>query len=305
MRADVERRAESFQFLWWNVERAKLKRVIRAFIKSKTAFLGIFIMTVVIITAVFSPFLAPYDPYEQNLNQRLKPPAWVEGGNREYLFGTDQLGRDVVSRLIYSSRITLIVVVTSVILAAAVGVSLGLIAGFYGGWIDVAIMGVTNFFFSFPYVLLAIALMAIIGPGFSTLILVLGLTSWPIYTRIIRSEVLSVKERDFIEAAQALGVREGTILLRHITPNVFNSVLVTATLEVARQIINEAFFSYLGLGVQPPTPSWGNMISDAKQYTFVNGWLIVFPGLAILFTALATNVIGDWLRDVFDPHSVF
>jgi len=293
------------KFLWWNVDGAKLPRSVRAFIKSKTAFFGFFIICIVIIAALFSPALAPHDPYEQNLSQRLKPPVWMEGGSPDYLLGTDQLGRGVLSRLIYSSRITLIVVVTSVVLAATVGVVLGLIAGFWGGWLDSAIMGITNFFFSFPYVLLAIALMAVIGPGFSTLILVLGLTSWPIYTRIIRSEVFSIKERDFVEAARALGVKEGIILMRHILPNVFNSVLVTATLEVARQIINEAFFSFLGLGVQPPIPSWGNMISDGKQYIFVSWWLITFPGIAIFLTALATNVIGDWLRDVFDPHSVF
>jgi len=306
MKSSVKgRQSGRFKFLWWNLEGAKLPRIVRAFIRSKIVIFGFFIISIVIIAALFSPALAPHDPYEQNLSQRLKPPFWMKGGSLEYVLGTDQLGRDVLSRLIYSSRITLIVVVTSVVLAATVGVGLGLIAGFWGGWLDSAIMGVTNFFFSFPYVLLAIALMAVIGPGFNTLILVLGLTSWPIYTRIIRSEVFSIKERDFVEAARALGVREKTILRRHILPNVFNSVLVTATLEVARQIINEAFFSFLGLGVQPPIPSWGNMISDGKQYIFVSWWLITFPGIAIFLTALATNVIGDWLRDVFDPHSVF
>jgi peptide/nickel transport system permease protein len=193
----------------------------------------------------------------------------------------------------------------AVFIAAVTGVGIGLLAGFYGGWIDSVLMGFTNFFLSFPHVLLAIAIMGIVGPGFTTLILVLGLTSWPIYTRIIRSEVLTLKELEFVEAARALGVREIVILAKHITPNVLNSILVTASLETARMIINEAFFSFLGLGVQPPIPSWGNMLYDGKAYIFVNHWLITLPGIAIFLTTLGLNLIGDWLRDLFDPHMVF
>jgi peptide/nickel transport system permease protein len=201
--------------------------------------------------------------------------------------------------------VSLIVAVVAVFIAGVTGVGIGLVAGFYGGWIDAALMGLTNFFLSFPYVLLAIAIMGIVGPGFTTLILVLGLTSWPIYTRIVRSEVLTLKEVNFVEAARALGVRDVVVLFKHISPNVINSVLVTASLETARMIINEAFFSFLGLGVQPPTPSWGNMLYDGKAYIFLNHWLITLSGIAIFVTTLGLNLIGDWLRDVFDPHMVF
>jgi peptide/nickel transport system permease protein len=200
--------------------------------------------------------------------------------------------------------VSLIVAGVAVCIAGVMGVSIGLVAGFYGGWLDSVLMGLTNFFLSFPYVLLAIAIMGIVGPGFTTLVLVLGLTSWPIYTRIVRSEVLTLREVNFVEAARALGVREVVILFRHITPNVLNSVMVTASLETARMIINEAFFSFLGLGVQPPTPSWGNMLYDGKAYIFLNHWLITLSGIAIFLTTLGLNLIGDWLRDVFDPHMV-
>jgi peptide/nickel transport system permease protein len=235
---------------------------------------------------------------------RLKPPVWDAGAKAGHLLGTDALGRDVLSRLIYGARVSLIVAAVAVCIAGVTGVAIGLVAGFYGGWIDSALMGLTNFFLSFPYVLLAIAIMGIVGPGFTTLILVLGLTSWPIYTRIVRSEVLTLKEVNFVEAARALGVREAVVLFKHITPNVMNSVMVTASLETARMIINEAFFSFLGLGVQPPTPSWGNMLYDGKAYIFLNHWLITLSGIAIFLTTLGLNLIGDWLRDVFDPHMV-
>ena len=236
---------------------------------------------------------------------RLKPPFWDPAAKEGHPLGTDQLGRDVLSRMIYGARVSLIVAAVAVFIAAVTGVGIGLLAGFYGGWIDSVLMGFTNFFLSFPHVLLAIAIMGIVGPGFTTLILVLGLTSWPIYTRIIRSEVLTLKELEFVEAARALGVREIVILAKHITPNVLNSILVTASLETARMIINEAFFSFLGLGVQPPIPSWGNMLYDGKAYIFVNHWLITLPGIAIFLTTLGLNLIGDWLRDLFDPHMVF
>jgi peptide/nickel transport system permease protein len=293
------------KFLWWNLEGMRLPRSARAVIRSKTAILGIVFVLIALVAATFAPYLSPHDPFKQNMTLRLKPPAWAEGGSSKYLLGTDQLGRCVLSRLIYGARISLIVAAVAVLIAAVLGVALGLIAGFFGGWIDQGIMGVTNFFLSFPYVLLAIAIMGVIGPGFSTLILVLGLTSWPVYTRIIRSEVLSVKELEFVDAARALGVREDRILIRHILPNVMNSVMVTASLETARMIINEAFFSFLGLGVQPPIPSWGNMLNDGKAYIFVTWWLVTFPGVAIFLTTLGTNLIGDWLRDLLDPHMVF
>lgn len=305
MKTETTKSIGNLRFLFWNLDNVRLPRSIRAILRSKTAIWGIIFVLFALFLAVFAPVIAPHDPYEQRITERLKPPAWIEGGSSEFLLGTDQLGRDVLSRLIYGSRVSLIVAAVAVLIAATVGVVLGLIAGFVGGWIDAVIMGFANFFLSFPYVLLAIAIMGVLGPGFNTLVLVLGLTSWPIYTRIIRSEVLSVKERDYVEAVRALGIAEVVILFRHVLPNVLNSVMVTASLETARMIINEAFFSFLGLGVQPPEPSWGNMLNDGKAYIFVTWWLVTFPGIAIFLTTLGTNLIGDWLRDLFDPHSVF
>jgi peptide/nickel transport system permease protein len=292
------------KFLWWDLTQLRLPRAVRAVLRSQTILLGILCVSVALFMAVAAPLIAPFDPYTQATGMRLKPPTWEAGGMAGHLLGTDQLGRDVLSRLIYGARVSLLVAAVAVGIAAVSGVAIGLIAGFYGGWLDAALMGLTNFFLSFPYVLLAIAIMGIVGPGFSTLILVLGLTSWPIYTRIVRSEVLGLNAANFVEAARALGVREAAILCKHIAPNVLNSVLVTASLETARMIINEAFFSFLGLGVQPPTPSWGSMLFDGKAYIFVTQWLITLPGVAIFLTTLGLNLIGDWLRDVFDPHMV-
>jgi peptide/nickel transport system permease protein len=305
MPADTARVDTRLKFLWWDVEEVRLPRAVRAVLRSRTVLLGILFVSVAVFVALAAPVIAPFDPYVQQTGMRLKPPAWEPGALPGHVLGTDALGRDVLSRLIYGARVSLIVALVAVFIAGVTGVAIGLIAGFYGGWMDSALMGLTNFFLSFPYVLLAIAIMGIVGPGFTTLILVLGLTSWPIYTRIVRSEVLTLKQIHFVEAARALGVREIVVLFKHIAPNVINSVLVTASLETARMIINEAFFSFLGLGVQPPTPSWGNMLYDGKAYIFMNHWLITLSGIAIFLTTLGLNLIGDWLRDVFDPHMVF
>jgi len=304
MPADSAKPDSRVKVLWCDLEGVRLPRAVRAVLRSRTVFLGILFVSVALFVAVAAPLIAPFDPYVQATGMRLKPPIWDAGAKEGHLLGTDALGRDVLSRLIYGARVSLIVAGVAVCIAGVTGVGIGLIAGFYGGWIDSVLMGLTNFFLSFPYVLLAIAIMGIVGPGFTTLVLVLGLTSWPIYARIVRSEVLTLREVNFVEAARALGVREVAILFRHITPNVLNSVMVTASLETARMIINEAFFSFLGLGVQPPVPSWGNMLYDGKAYIFMNHWLITLSGIAIFLTTLGLNLIGDWLRDVFDPHMV-
>ena len=293
------------KFLFWNLKSVRLHRTVRAVIRSKTAFWGILFVFIAVGSAIFAPILAPHDPYKQNLRARIKPPVWIEGGSRQHFLGTDQLGRDMLSRLMYGARVSMSIAGIAVIIASVVGLSIGLLSGFYGGWVDSLLMGFTNIFMSFPYILLAIALMAVIGPGYKTLVLVLGLCTWPIYARLVRSEVLRIKEFDFVEAARALGVREGVILVRHIMRNVLNSLIVTASLEVARQIINEAFFSFIGLGVQVPVPSWGSMLYEGKAYIFKTWWLVSFPGAAIFMTTLGINLLGDWLRDVLDPHMVF
>jgi peptide/nickel transport system permease protein len=298
-------RPDRLTFLGRDLEDVRMPRAVRAMLRSRTVFLGMLFVFLAVFVAVAAPVIAPFDPYKQETAMRLKPPIWQDGAKAGHVLGTDALGRDVLSRLIYGARVSLMVAVVAVFIAGLTGVVIGLLAGFYGGWIDSALMGLTNFFLSFPYVLLAIAIMGIVGPGFTTLILVLGLTSWPIYTRIVRSEVLTLREVNFVEAARALGVREIVVLFKHIAPNVMNSVLVTASLETARMIINEAFFSFLGLGVQPPMPSWGNMLYDGKAYIFLNHWLITLSGIAIFVTTLGLNLIGDWLRDVLDPYMVF
>jgi peptide/nickel transport system permease protein len=303
--ASTAKGPDRLRFLWWDLEDVRVPRALRAILRSRTVLLGMVFVFLALFVAVAAPVISPYDPYKQATGMRLKPPVWEQGARAGHVLGTDALGRDVLSRMIYGARVSLIVAGVAVFIAGVTGVMIGLIAGFYGGWIDSALMGLTNFFLSFPYVLLAIAIMGIVGPGFTTLILVLGLTSWPIYTRIVRSEVLTLKEVSFVEAARALGVRQIAVLFKHIAPNVMNSVLVTASLETARMIINEAFFSFLGLGVQPPMPSWGNMLYDGKAYIFLNHWLITLPGIAIFVTTLGLNLIGDWLRDVLDPYMVF
>ncbi len=305
MKTNPNKDPASLRFLWLKVGGVRLPRGVRAILRSKTAFLGIFFVCMATSAAIFAPVLAPHDPYKQNLEIRIMPPVWVEGGSWKYLLGTDPLGRDVLSRLIYGARVSMSIAAMAVVIASTVGLTIGLLSGFYGGWVDSLLMGFTNLFMSFPYVLLAMALMVVIGPGYKTLILVLGLCTWPIYARIVRSEVLRVKQFEFVEAARAMGVREFIILTKHILRNVINSVIVIASLEIARQIINEAFFSFIGLGVQVPIPSWGSMLFEGKAYIFKTGWLVSFPGIAIFLTTIGLNLMGDWLRDVLDPHMVF
>lgn len=283
----------------------RLPRALKALLGSRSSMVGMFFVSLALICALFAPLLAPYNPYSQNLKARILPPVWVKGGTPAHLLGTDPLGRDVLSRLIYGARVSMAVAGIAVVIASVIGLGIGLLAGFYGGWFDSLLMGFTNLFMSFPYVLLAIALMAVIGPGINTLVLVLGLCTWPIYARIVRSEVLRLRELDFVTAAYALGIRKSVILLRHILPNVLNTMIVTASLEVARQIINEAFFSYLGLGVQVPMPSWGSMLFEGNAYIFKTGWLVTFPGIAIFLTTVGINLLGDWMRDVMDPYTIF
>ncbi|MCC7372654.1 MAG: ABC transporter permease [Chloroflexi bacterium] len=264
-----------------------------------SALIGLAILALVVLSAIFAPFIAPHDPNDQDVARRLRPP--FQAGSA-YVLGTDQVGRDVLSRIIYGTRVALLVGLSAVALSGAIGISLGLLSGFYGGLVDDVIGWVSNVELAFPFVLLAIAVVAVIGANLVNLIVVLSIVAWVTYARIVRAETLVVREQEFVLAARTLGVGDLRILFRHILPNVMTPVIVIATFEVARMIISEASLSFLGLGVEPRIPSWGSMLADGRQYLATGWWIATFPGLGIMLTVLAINLVGDWLRDVLDPR---
>ena len=253
------------------------------------------------LTAIGAPFVTSHDPIRQDLASTLLPPAWEEGGESDHLLGTDSLGRDVLSRLVYGSRVSLSVGFFSVFIGLAFGTWLGLLAGFFGGWLETLIMRIADMQLAMPFMLMAIAAIGAFGPSMMSVVIVLALGIWPGYARMVRGEVLSVKQSEFIEAARVAGCRPVRLILRHILPNVLNTIVVMATLNFGMMIIFEGGLSFLGIGVQPPTPSWGGMLADGRAYVTVAWHLAVFPGLAIMLVVLGTNVFGDWLRDVLDP----
>lgn len=271
----------------------------RAFFGSATGSAGALVVTVVIALAATAGWITS-DPTSQDLAVALQPPSWL-GGQAGGLLGTDNLGRDIFSRIAYGARISLLIGVSAVALAGAIGTLLGLVSGFKGGWLGTAIMRLADFQLSVPFLVLAIALVGAVGPSLANLIVVLGITGWVPYARVVRSEVLSLREREFVLAARAVGVPDWRIIITHLRPNITASVIVLASLEVARMIISEASLSFLGLGVQPPTPSWGGMVADGRNYLESAWWLSTFPGLAIALTVLGVNLLGDRLRDVLDP----
>jgi len=277
-------------------------RVWRKMVRNPVALLGAVALLVVIGAAIFAPRVAPHDPTRQSLIRRFLPPAWAAGGNTNYLLGTDQVGRDILSRMIHGARVSLIVGVSAVVVSLTVGVGLGLLSGFVGGRVDTVIMTVVDVTLSFPQLLLALAFVAALGPSLLTIIVVLGLTGWERYTRVVRAEVLALREKDFVEAARAMGVSSTRMLLRHILPNTFSSIIVMSTLQVAQAILQEAALSFLGVGTGSAYPTWGQMISLGRDFVTVAWWLPTFPGLAILITVLSINLVGDRLRDALDPR---
>jgi peptide/nickel transport system permease protein len=278
-----------------------MKRVVRAMRASLVLPVALAVIVLVVLCAVFAPQIAPHDPVSQDLASRLAPPVWMPGGTTTHLLGTDALGRDLLSRMIHGARISLLVGLAAVAVQGSVGAFLGLLAGYFGGRVDVAISRVTEVQLAIPFYVLAIAVMSVLGPGLRNVILVLGVTGWVIYGRVVRSEVLSVREQVYVEATRALGSSNARILFRHVLPNVTSSLLVISTLEVARMIIAEASLSYLGLGVLPPTPTWGGMVSEGRNWVTTSWWVSTLPGVAIFVTVLGVNVVGDFLRDVLDP----
>jgi peptide/nickel transport system permease protein len=260
------------------------------------------VLLLIIAAAVFAPLIAPYDPLAVDIRHRLSPPAWMERGTAEHLLGTDQVGRDLLARMIYGGRVSLVVGVASVVISATIGVLLGLAAGYFVGNIDWTIMTVINVMLTFPFVLLALAVIAVLGPSLVNMILVLGVAGWPIYARVVRAETLAIREREFVVAGRALGMSHPRLAFRQILPNLVSTIVVIATLQVAQVIILESFLSFLGLGVQPPTPAWGNMLGEGRLYMLNSWWIATFPGLAIFVTTLVINLMGNALRDWLDPH---
>ncbi len=263
---------------------------------------SIIVLAAVVAAAMLGPLLAPADPLRNDLLERLTPPMWSTGGSAVHPLGTDTLGRDVLSRLLYGARVSLLVGLATVLVSGVVGVALGVLGGFYGGWLDDVCMRAGDIQLAFPVLLLGVALLSVLGPGLGNLILVLALSGWITYARIVRGETLSLKHREFVEAARALGALDRRLIWRHVLPNVWAPIAVVATFSVARTIIAEASLSFLGLGVPAPAPSWGSMLDEGRNYITTGWWLALFPGTAILLVVLVINLVGDWLRDALDPR---
>jgi ABC-type dipeptide/oligopeptide/nickel transport system permease subunit len=260
------------------------------------------VLLVIVASAVFAPWIAPHDPLAVNIRHRLAAPAWMEGGTAAHFLGTDQVGRDLLSRMIFGGRVSLVVGVAAVALSASIGVLLGLGAGYFGRRTDWTIMTGVNVMLTFPFVLLALAVIAVLGPSLVNMIIVLGVAGWPIYARVVRAETMAIREREFVLAGRALGMSHLRIVFRQIVPNLTSAIVVIATLQVAQVIILESFLSFLGLGIQPPTPAWGNMLGEGRVYMLNSWWIATFPGLAIFVTTLMINLMGNALRDWLDPH---
>jgi peptide/nickel transport system permease protein len=271
---------------------------VRTLKRQKNLMIGGAITLVIVLMAVFAPLLAPYDPINQADLLHAE-----ESPNRAFLFGTDTQGRDILSRVIYGARVSLAIGLITQCLNSLIGVLLGLTAGFLGKWWDDLVMGLTNIMLSIPALVLALAIMAVLGPGLFNVFLALGFTNWSYSCRVTRSQVLAARSLDYVVAARALGQGRARIMLQQILPNIVGPILVIATLGVAYAILTEASLSFLGLGAQPPTPSWGGMLSSAREQLFTAPWISIFPGLAIFVTVLGLNLFGDGLRDILDPHT--
>lgn len=255
-----------------------------------------------IITAILAPFIVTHDPNAQNLLTRLKPPIWLSGAKAGYWFGTDNLGRDIVSRIMYGSRVSMTVGVLAVCVSGVIGILVGLLSGFYNA-VDHVTMRIADIQLAFPTILLALAIVAVVGGGMSNLILVLGITGWVPYARVVRSEVMSMRTSDFVVAARTVGVTEARILFRHILPNIIAPIITIATFQVASAIIAESSLSFLGLGVPVNVPSWGNMLSEGQLYLGTAWWISVIPGICIMLVVLTINILGDAVRDYLDPKT--
>ena len=260
------------------------------------------IITILVLVAVLAPLIAPHSPTEQSLPDKLAPPAWQDGGTRAHLLGTDALGRDMVSRLVYGARVSLIAAACALLAGGGVGLGVGVIAGYAGGRVDAFCMRVVDATLSFPTILIALLLAVSLGQGVRTIVLAIALIIWARFARVVRGEVLAVKAREFVALARVHGCSHGRIMALHILPNVMNTFMVLLTLHIGFVIIVEASLSFLGAGIPPPTPSWGQMVADGRSYIASAWWISVVPGAAIMLVVLAFNAFGDWLRDWLDPR---
>ncbi|MET8286348.1 MULTISPECIES: ABC transporter permease [Streptomyces] len=276
---------------------------LRTLLRNRLAVAALAVLAIMLVFALFAPLIAPYDPNAQDLLMRLRPPAWQSGGSGAHPLGTDQLGRDLLSRVVYGTRVSLLVGAGAALLAGVIGTAVGLASGYFGGWPDRVLMRLADVQLAFPAILLALAIVGFLGSGLWYVILVLGFTGWVSYARVVRSEVMSLRSRDFVTEARAIGVTDSVIMRRHLLPNVMAPLATIATLHVAAAIVAEASLSYLGLGVPRETVTWGSMLADGQLYLGTSWWVAVFPGIALMITSLAVNITGDALRDVADPKA--
>lgn len=283
--------------------RRELARAGRSMVAARWPLLALFILFVVAVVAMFGPAFSPMDPNRQNIMLRLAEPGAAGARGAIHWLGSDGLGRDVLSRLLYGARISLLVGICAILVGGTIGVVAGLVSGYFGGWIDDIIMRLGDIQLAFPFILLAIMFLVVLGPGVGNLILVLGIGQWVTYARIVRAQTLSLREKEFVEAARALGDTTPSIIFRTILPNIVAPLTVIASFNVAAVILSEAALSFLGLGVPPEVPTWGSMLAESREQLLANKWwLAVFPGLAIVVTVLSFNILGDWLRDFLDPR---
>jgi peptide/nickel transport system permease protein len=278
------------------------KRRIKNDMLKMTFLIPVIVLSALIIAAIFAPLIAPHDPYQGVLTDRLLPPAFIPGGHAEYLLGTDLLGRDILTRIIYGSRISLSVSLLVIAITAAIGTAMGIVAGYLGGRVDAFLMRITDVALAFPGILIAMLLATALGPSFKTVVIAMSILGWAGYSRLIRGETLRLREADFVAQARVIGTSPGRIMFKHIFPNVINPLIVIMTLAVGMMILVEAALSYLGVGIPPPNPSWGSMVSDGRNLIDKAWWISFFPGLAIGLVVLSGNFLGDWLRDKMDPR---
>jgi len=270
--------------------------------RDRSGIVGLVMFLVVVFAAVFAPMISPYDPLQQNLRDAKIPPAWSEGGTWEHPLGTDNLGRDLLSRVIYGSRVSLTVGFIGVLIAGTLGLVFGAIAGYVGGRVDTLIMSVVNLILSLPYLLFVVVIASILGRSLLNVILIFGITDAPIFARVTRGEVLRIRESGYVESAISAGAGTGRIIFDHIIPNLIGPLITLATFEMSAMIFYEAGLGFLGLSVPPSVPSWGNMLAAGRKYLTSYPWIATWPGLAIVWTSLGMNLLGDWLRDVLDPR---
>ena len=280
----------------------RLAYTSRFLLRDRSGIIGLLLFLVVVVAAIFSSQLSPYDPLKQNLRNNKMPPAWSAEGSWDHPFGTDNLGRDTLSRIIYGARVSLTVGFFGVLIAGGIGLVMGAIAGYIGGRVDAVIMGAVNLILSLPYLLFVVFIAAILGRSLLNVVLIFGITDSPVFARVTRGEVLKIRESGYVESAISAGARWGRIIFDHILPNLIGPFITLATFEMSAMIFYEASLGFLGLSVPPTVPSWGNMLSCGREYLSSAPWIAAFPGLAIMFTSLGMNLLGDWLRDVLDPR---